>query len=127
MQADSLPAEPPGKPVTWRGETDRHADRRLQPEGSLALSVFSDTPQWLLRPMIEKNRAHPGGETGKHYIQFSRPQVDKMARCTPESGWVYIFFFFQAKLSLVFYLFKNFFVRVELIYNVLLFSSVQQS
>ena len=41
--------------------------------------------------------------------------------------WVGIHFFSQAKLSLVFYLFKNFFVRVELIYNVLLFSSVQQS
>ena len=85
-------------------------------EGSLALSVFNDTPRWLLRPMIGKIRAHPGGQTGKHWVKvvLSSSQGPRLTRWpgAPQKVGGYTLFFFQAKLSLVFYLFKKIFVRV---------------
>ena len=83
--------------IAWGGErqTDTQAGDASS-EGSLTLSVFNDTPQWLLSPMIVKNRAHPGGQTRRHWmwvvISVLKAPGWQYGQVHPKM-WVGIFFF----------------------------------
>ena len=101
--------------IAWGGErqTDTQAGDASS-EGLLALSVFIDTPQWLLRPMIVKNRAHPGGQTGRHWMRvvISSSQGPRLTRWpgAPQNVGGYIFFSRQSShlYFILFIYFKNF-------------------